>query len=91
MWLETLHVSVSSHIPQKADDLVSLDVSVSSHKPRKAEDLVSLHVSDSSHIPRKVEDSNLKVVGALDNYSLVFVFFINFFGQLKDWVGQILF
>ena len=25
--------------------------------------------------------SNLKVVGALDNYSLVF---INFFGQLKD-------
>jgi hypothetical protein len=28
--------------------------------------------------------SNLKVVGALDNYSLVFVIFINFFGQLKD-------
>jgi hypothetical protein len=28
--------------------------------------------------------SNLKVVGALDNYSLVFVFFINFFGQIKD-------
>ena len=28
--------------------------------------------------------SNLKVVGALDNYSLVFVFFLNFFGQLKD-------
>ena len=27
--------------------------------------------------------SNLKVVGALDNYSLVFVIFINFFGQLK--------
>ena len=27
---------------------------------------------------------NLKVVGALDNYSLVFVIFINFFGQLKD-------
>jgi hypothetical protein len=26
----------------------------------------------------------LKVVGALDNYSLVFVIFINFFGQLKD-------
>jgi hypothetical protein len=26
--------------------------------------------------------SNLKVVGALDNYSLVFVIFINFFGQL---------
>ena len=35
--------------------------------------------------------SNLKVVGALDNYSLVFVIFINFFGQLKDWVGQALF
>ena len=33
--------------------------------------------------------SNLKVVGALDNYSLVFVIFINFFGQLKDWVGQV--
>ena len=28
--------------------------------------------------------SNLKVVRALDNYSLVFVIFINFFGQLKD-------
>ena len=28
--------------------------------------------------------SSLKVVGALDNYSLVFVIFINFFGQLKD-------
>ena len=28
--------------------------------------------------------SNMKVVGALDNYSLVFVVFINFFGQLKD-------
>jgi hypothetical protein len=28
--------------------------------------------------------SNLKVVGALDNYSLVFVIFLNFFGQLKD-------
>ena len=27
--------------------------------------------------------SNLKVVGALDNYSLVFVIFINFFGQLS--------
>ena len=26
--------------------------------------------------------SNLKVVGALDNYSLVFVIFINFFGQV---------
>jgi hypothetical protein len=35
--------------------------------------------------------SNLKVVGALDNYSLVFVIFINFFGQLKYWVGQVLF
>jgi hypothetical protein len=35
--------------------------------------------------------SNWKVVGALDNYSLVFVIFINFFGQLKDWVGQVLF
>ena len=35
--------------------------------------------------------SNLKVVGALDNYSLVFVIFINFFWQLKDWVGQVLF
>jgi hypothetical protein len=33
----------------------------------------------------------LKVVGALDNYSLVFVIFINFFGQLKDWVEQVLF
>jgi hypothetical protein len=30
-------------------------------------------------------------VGTLGNYSLVFVIFINFFGQLKDWVGQILF
>ena len=27
--------------------------------------------------------SNLKVVGALNSYSLVFVIFINFFGQLK--------
>jgi hypothetical protein len=27
---------------------------------------------------------NLKVVGALDNYSLIFVIFIIFFGQLKD-------
>ena len=35
--------------------------------------------------------SNLKVVGAHDNYSLVFVIFINFFGQLKDWVWQVLF
>jgi hypothetical protein len=35
--------------------------------------------------------SNLKVVGALDNYSLVFVIFIKFSGQLKDWVGQVLF
>ena len=34
--------------------------------------------------------SNLKVVRALDNYSLVFVIFINFFRQLKDWVGQVL-
>ena len=33
--------------------------------------------------------SNLKVVGALDNYSIVFVIFINLFGQLKDWVGQV--
>ena len=30
-------------------------------------------------------------MGALDNYSLVFVIVINFFGQLKDWVGQVLF
>ena len=30
-------------------------------------------------------------MGALDNYFLVFVIFINFFGQLKDWVGQVLF
>jgi hypothetical protein len=30
-------------------------------------------------------------VGALGNYSLVFVIFINFSGQLKDWVAQILF
>ena len=30
-------------------------------------------------------------MGALDNYSLLFVIFINFFGQLKDWVGQVLF
>ena len=35
--------------------------------------------------------SNLKVVGALDNYSLVFVIVIIFFGQLNDWVGQVLF
>ena len=35
--------------------------------------------------------STLKVVGALDNYSLVFVISINFFGQQKDWVGQKLF
>jgi hypothetical protein len=35
--------------------------------------------------------SNLKVVGALDNYSLVFVIFKKNFGQLKDWVGQVLF
>jgi hypothetical protein len=32
-----------------------------------------------------------EVVGALGNYSLVFVVFINFFRQLKDWVGQVLF
>jgi hypothetical protein len=31
-----------------------------------------------------ISPSNLKVVGALDNYSLVFVIFIIFFGQLKD-------
>jgi hypothetical protein len=31
-----------------------------------------------------ISPSNLKVVGALDNYSLFFVIFINFFGQLKD-------
>ena len=30
-------------------------------------------------------------MGALDNYSLVFVIFINLFRQLKDWVGQVLF
>ena len=30
-------------------------------------------------------------MGAVDNYSLVFVIFMNFFGQLKDWVGQVLF
>ena len=30
-------------------------------------------------------------MGALDNYSLVFVIFINFFGQLKDRVVQVLF
>jgi hypothetical protein len=29
-----------------------------------------------------ISPSNLKVVGALDNYSLVFVIFINFFGQV---------
>ena len=29
-------------------------------------------------------------MGALDNYSLVFVIFI-FFGQLKDWVGKVLY
>ena len=34
---------------------------------------------------------NLKVVGTLDNYSLVFVIFINFFRQLKERVGQVLF
>jgi hypothetical protein len=31
--------------------------------------------------------SSLKVVGALDNYSLVFVIFINFFGQVLFLVG----
>jgi hypothetical protein len=35
--------------------------------------------------------SNLKVVGALENYSIVFVIFINFFGQLTDRVGQVFF
>jgi hypothetical protein len=30
-------------------------------------------------------------VGALNNYSLVFLIFIIFFGQLKDSVGQVLF
>ena len=35
--------------------------------------------------------STPKVVGALNNYSLVFVIFIIFFEQLKDWVGQVLF
>jgi hypothetical protein len=30
-------------------------------------------------------------VGALGDYSLVFVIFINFFGQRKDWVGHVLF
>jgi hypothetical protein len=39
---------------------------------------------------RSANDSQL-LVGALDNYSLVFVIFINFLGQLKDWVGQVLF
>jgi alcohol dehydrogenase YqhD (iron-dependent ADH family) len=28
--------------------------------------------------------TNLKVEGALDNYSLVFEIYLNFFGQLKD-------
>jgi hypothetical protein len=27
----------------------------------------------------------------MSHYSVVFVIFINFFGQLKDWVGQVLF
>jgi hypothetical protein len=26
-----------------------------------------------------------------DNFSLVFIIFINLFGQLRDWVGQVLF
>ena len=30
-------------------------------------------------------------MGALNNYSLVFVIFKKNFGQLKDWVGQVLF
>ena len=52
----------------------------------------SLPTSPSELSEREVtSQSNLKVVGALDNYSLVFVIFINFFGQLKDWIGQVLF
>jgi hypothetical protein len=38
-------LGVSSHIPRKAEDLVSLHESISSHKPRKAEDIVLLHES----------------------------------------------
>jgi hypothetical protein len=52
---------------------------------------VSPLLSVVSHFSLWVSPSNLKVVGALDNYSLVFVFFIKFFGHLKDWVGQVLF
>jgi hypothetical protein len=51
----------------------------------------SPHFSLLSHIsPCEVSErevtypSNMKVVGALDNYSLVFVIFIKIFGQLKD-------
>ena len=37
-------------------------------------------------------DNNQNIFAQIaDNYSLVFVIFINFFGQLKDWVGQVLF
>jgi hypothetical protein len=60
--------------------------------------LIAIDFSQKSHTSpcelseREVTSpSNLKVVGALDNYSLVFVIFINFFGQLKDWVGHVLF
>ena len=46
--------------------------------------LLSL-TSPCEHSEREVTfPFNLKVVGALDNYSLVFVIFIIFFGQLKD-------
>ena len=52
--------------------------------------LIAIDFSQKSHTSpcelseREVTSpSNLKVVGALDNYSLVFVIFINFFGQLK--------
>jgi hypothetical protein len=46
--------------------------------------LLSL-TSPCEHSEREVTSpSNLKVVGALDNYSLVFVIFINFFRQLID-------
>jgi hypothetical protein len=34
-----------------------------------------------------ISPSNLKVVEALDNYSLVFVIFIKFFEQLKKYVN----
>jgi hypothetical protein len=52
---------------------------------------VSPLLSAVSHFSLWVSPSNLKVVGALDNYSLVFVIFIKFFGQLKEWVGQVIF